>query len=70
MDRATTHFDPYLLKEFDKHNAKYVLIPPGLTQFLQPLDVSNNKDIKKFMRAAGTNLRIKKNISIHLLKMI
>lgn len=64
MDRTTTHFDPDLSKEFDRHNAKYVLIPPGLTQFLQPLDVGINKDIKKFMRAADTNLRIK-NKNIH-----
>lgn len=41
-----------------------MLIPPGLTQFLQPLDVGINKDIKKFMRAADTNLRIK-NKNIH-----
>jgi len=64
MDRATMHFDPDLSKEFDRHNAKYLLIPPGLTQFLQPLDVGINKDIQKFMRAADTNLRIR-NKNIH-----
>ena len=42
-----------------------MLIPPGLTQFLQPLDVGINKDNKKSMRAADTNLRIK-NKNIHL----
>ncbi len=41
-----------------------MLIPPGLTQFLQPLDAGINKDIKKFMRAVDTNLRIK-NKNIH-----
>ena len=55
--------EPDLSKEFDRYNAKYVLIPQVLTQFLQPLDVGINKDFKKFMRTADTNLRIKhKNI--------
>ena len=38
-----------------------MLKPLGLTQFLQPLDVGVNKEIKQFMRAADTNLRIKNN---------
>ena len=50
IERANTHFDPDLSKEFDRHNAKFVLIPAGLTQFLQPLDVGVNKEIKQFMR--------------------
>ena len=33
----------------------------GLTQFLQPLDVGVNKEIKQFMKAEDTNLRIKSN---------
>ena len=41
-----------------------MLITTKLTQFLQPLDVGINKDIKKLMRAADTNLRIK-NKNIH-----
>ena len=41
-----------------------MLITTKLTQFLQPLDVGINKDIKKLMRDADTNLRIK-NKNIH-----
>lgn len=38
-----------------------MLIQPGLTQFLQTLDVGVYKEIKQFMRAADTNLIIKNN---------
>ena len=61
IDRATTHFDPDLSNEFERHNAKFVLIPPGLTLLLQPLDVEVNKEIKKFMWTVDANLRIKNN---------
>ena len=43
---------------FNKYNTKYVLISPGLTRFLQPLDVGINKDIKIYMRNADTNICI------------
>ena len=44
---------------FNKYNAIYVLIPPGLTRFLQPLDIGINNDIKIYMRNADTNIRIR-----------
>ena len=63
LDRATTHFDANLREEFNKRESTYVLIPPGLTTYLQPLDVGVNKEIKQFMKQADTHFRIKnKNI--------
>ena len=59
LDRATTHFNNDMGTLFNKYNAKYVLIPPGLTRFLQPLGVGINKDIKIYMRNADTNIPIR-----------
>ena len=59
LDRATTHFDDSFNKLFENHNSKYVMIPPGQTCFLQPLDTSINKCIKQFMRQEDTLFRIK-----------
>ena len=47
IDRATTHYDETLSETFKKYNGAYVLIPPGLTRFIQPLDVSINGPLKK-----------------------
>lgn len=47
LDRETTHFDNDLTNVFNKREASYVLIPPGLTSYLQPLDIGINKEIKK-----------------------
>jgi len=48
MDRATTHYDANLSDKFKLYNACYILIPPGLARFIQPLDVSINAPFKKF----------------------
>ena len=61
LDRATTHFDNDLTNVFNKREASYVLIPPGLTSYLQPLDVGINKEIKNYMRRKDTEFRIKNN---------
>lgn len=42
LDRATSHYFTELKDEFYSRNYKYVLIPPGLTRFAQPLDISVN----------------------------
>jgi len=48
MDRATTYYDANLSEKFKLYNASYILIPPGLTRFKQPLDVSINAPFKSF----------------------
>ena len=35
LDRAITHYDDSINKQFENHKSKYVLIPPGQTCFLQ-----------------------------------
>ena len=47
LDRATTHYEENLVEKFKKFNASYILIPPGLTRFMQPLDCSVNGPFKK-----------------------
>ena len=47
MDRATTHYDKNLSKLFKDNNSSFILIPPGLTRYIQPLDVSINGPLKK-----------------------
>ena len=59
MDRATTHFDSSINNLFEKYKSKFVLVPPGQTCFLQPLDVAINKQIKQFMKQEDTLFRIR-----------
>ena len=47
MDRATTHYDENLKNWFKKFKSYFILIPPGLTRYIQPLDVSINGPLKK-----------------------
>ena len=58
LDRATTHFEENLVNKFKANNSTYLLIPPGLTRYIQPLDVVVNKPIKTKMYNWDTNFRI------------
>ena len=46
FDRATTHINDEIINFLHANNILYVLIPPGFTRFLQPLDVSVNRAFK------------------------
>ena len=50
LDRATSHYDSDLGNIFKSNNCKYILIPPGITRFTPPLDVSNNKPFKQLVK--------------------
>ena len=58
LDRATTYYDTNLSEKFKKYNASYLLIPPGLTRFIQSLDVSINAPFKKLLHHWDSNYRI------------
>lgn len=58
LDRATTYYDKKLSEKLKKYNASYLLIPPGLTRFIHPLDVSINAPFKKFLHHWDTDYRI------------
>ena len=58
MDRATSHYDETLVDIFKKYNSYFILIPPGLTRFIQPLDVSINGPFKKAMHHWDIDFRI------------
>ena len=59
LDRVTSHYDDDLVNIFKKNNSKYILIPPRLTRYLQPLDVSINKPFKQYMHHFDIDFRIK-----------
>ena len=62
MDRARSHFSNEISDIFEKNNSKFILIPPGMTRFVQPLDVCINKPFKDAMRKAYTEYEIKKGM--------
>ena len=47
MDRATTHYEENLVQRFQKYNFEFILIPPGLTRYVQQLDMCVNAPFKK-----------------------
>ena len=59
MDRATTHFSERIKDLFAENKSKYVLIPPGATRYLQPLDIAINKPFKDDMRKKYNEFAIK-----------
>ena len=50
LDRATSHYYENLADNFKRKEGECVLIPPGLTRFLQPLDISINYPIKNAIK--------------------
>ena len=58
MDRATSHYSVSLIKIFINNNSIYILISPGLTRFLQPLDVSINFPFKTYLKQEYINFNL------------
>ena len=58
MDRATTHFENNLNEKFEKEKWKNSLIPSGLTNYCQPLDISINYPMKKYLHQFDTLYKI------------
>ena len=50
MDRSRSHFSTEISSIFEKYELKFVLISPGLTNVLQPLDTHVNKPFKANLR--------------------
>ena len=56
MDSVTTHLSQLILDLFKGNKSNYILIPPGATRYLQPLDLSINKPFKDNMGKNTLNL--------------
>ena len=46
LDKSPSHIDNDILEKFKLYQNHYVYIPDGLTRYLQPLDIGNNKVFK------------------------
>jgi transposase-like protein len=48
-DRGVMEYEDDFINWFNKNNSKYVLIPPGLTKVIQPLDMSISEKFRRRM---------------------
>lgn len=55
LDRASSHINQEIIDFLNLNNINYVIIPPGYTRFLQPLDVSINKPLKTAIKEKYLN---------------
>ena len=58
MDRAKSHLTEDIFSLFKDNNSIYRLIPPGLTSYCQPLDLSINKPFKDALKLKYRNFCI------------
>ena len=49
IDSVLAHYDNELESSLKEKNPSYILIPSGLTKYIQPLDASINAPFKKYM---------------------
>ena len=61
IERATSHSENELVNIFKDNNSKYILIPPGIKRFCQPLDISINAPVKAAIKKWDTLFRISNN---------
>lgn len=50
FDRATSHLSDEIKDSFNQNKCFFRLIPPGLTSYCQPLDISINKPFKDLIK--------------------
>ena len=58
MDRAKSHLTEDIFSLFKQNNSIYRLIPPGLTSYCKPLDLSINKPFKYALKLKYRNFCI------------
>lgn len=44
MNMATSHMHPKVFEYLNDNDIHYIIIPPGFTRYLQPMDIYVNKD--------------------------
>lgn len=52
LDKSPSHCNDIILNEFKKNKTQFILIPWGLTRYLQPLDLGINMPFKKALKKA------------------
>ena len=61
IDQAPSHVSDISIKMFKSLDINYLLIPPGLTSILQPLDIGVNKIFKEKLKFKFEQYKIDKN---------
>ena len=57
FDRERSHFSESIGGLFENFNSKYLLIPPGHTTYVQPLEFSINKSFKSALHKKYTQFQ-------------
>ena len=60
FDRASSHINNEIISFLDSLLIDYIIIPPGFTRFLQPLDASVNKPFKMALKKVYLKLQQKR----------
>lgn len=58
-DNLSSHININILQACQRHNIRFVLLPPNSTQLTQPLDVSFFRPLKQAWRSILTDIKIK-----------
>lgn len=69
-DNLGSHVTVNVVKEYEKHNIKLILLPPNLTDMLQPLDVAYFRAFKPAWRTVSSLRKWIRQLDVKLLLLL